>query len=98
MGAYDQALPLYQRALGIYEKALGPAHPETATGINNLARLHQAMGAYDQALPLYQRALDIRERRWGRNTPPPPSASPTWPGFTRLWAPMTKPCPCNSGL
>ena len=33
-------------------------HPDTATSLNNLAVLYQAMGAYDQALPLYQRALE----------------------------------------
>ena len=44
LGAYDQALPLYQRALGIFEKALGPEHPETATGLNNLARLLSGHG------------------------------------------------------
>ena len=37
MGAYDQALPLYQRALKIREKALGPEHPDTAISLNNLA-------------------------------------------------------------
>ena len=43
--------------------------PETATGLNNLARLYQAMGVYDQALPLYQRALKIRERVLGPEHP-----------------------------
>ena len=69
LGAFEKALPLYQRALDIYEKALGPEHPETATGLNNLARLHQARGAYDQALPLYQRALQIREQVLGPENP-----------------------------
>ena len=85
MGAYDQALPLYQRALKIREKALGPEHPDTANSLNNLALLYQAMGAYDQALPLYQRALKIMEKSWARSTPIPSSASAiwvlcTWPG------------------
>ena len=57
MGAYDQALPLYQRALAIRKKSLGPEHPDTANSLNNLALLYQVMGDYEQALPLYQRAL-----------------------------------------
>ena len=44
MGAYDQALPLYQRALTIREKALGPEHPNTATRLNNLALLYEVLG------------------------------------------------------
>ena len=37
MGAYGKAEPLHQRALAIREKALGPAHPDTAQSLNNLA-------------------------------------------------------------
>ena len=69
MGAFDQALPLYQRALKIREKALGPEHPDTAASLNNLAALYWAMAAYDQALPLYQRALKIREKALGPEHP-----------------------------
>ena len=69
MGAYDQALPLYQRALTIREKALGPTHPDTAAGLNNLAGMYETMGAFDQALPLYQRALGIYEKALGPEHP-----------------------------
>ena len=69
MGAYDQALPLYQRALKICEKALGPEHPDTATSLNNLALLYQNMGAYEKALPLFQRALKITEKALGPEHP-----------------------------
>ena len=83
MGAYDQALPLYQRALKIWEKALGPEHPDTATSLNNLAELYQALGAYDQALPLYQRALKIREKALGPEGPGA-GAPGRGPGVRRL--------------
>ncbi|MGH2522350.1 MAG: tetratricopeptide repeat protein, partial [Anaerolineales bacterium] len=62
MGAYGQAEPLYQRTLVINEKALGPAHPDTALSLNNLAQLYQDTGAYGKAEPLYQRALAIYEQ------------------------------------
>ena len=88
MGAYDQALPLYRRALKIREKVLGPEHPDTATSLNNLAMLYQAMGAYEQALPLYQRTLKIIEKVLRPGAPPyrrQPSTIwglCTWPGKT----------------
>ena len=58
-----------QRALAIREKALGPEHPDTATSLNNLAVLYEAMGAYAQAEPLFQRALAIREKALGPEHP-----------------------------
>ena len=61
MGAYGKAEPLYQRALAIDEKALGPAHPDTAGNLDNLAQLYTTMGAYGKAEPLMQRALAIYE-------------------------------------
>ena len=49
MGAYDQALPLYQRALQIYEKVLGPEHPDTATSLSNLGYLYLLLKDFQQA-------------------------------------------------
>jgi CHAT domain-containing protein len=69
MGAYSKAEPLYQRALAIYEKTLGPEHPNTATSLNNLAELYDAMGAYGKAEPLSQRALAISEKVLGPEHP-----------------------------
>ena len=69
MGDYAKAEPLYQRALAIREKALGPEHPDTATSLNNLAVLYEAMGDYAKAEPLYQRALAIREKALGPEHP-----------------------------
>ncbi len=36
-GKLDEAEPLYRRALAIFEASLGPAHPDVATSLNNLA-------------------------------------------------------------
>jgi signal transduction histidine kinase len=44
---------------------LGPAHPDYATSLGNLAGLYYSKGEYDRALPLYERALAIREQVLG---------------------------------
>src|SRR5262249_39310648 len=44
-GDFMGARPLYERALAINEKVLGPEHPETATSLNNLARLLHDQGS-----------------------------------------------------
>jgi hypothetical protein len=36
-GELGEAEPLYRRALAIDEASLGPAHPDVATDLNNLA-------------------------------------------------------------
>ncbi|MFN8477104.1 MAG: tetratricopeptide repeat protein [Kouleothrix sp.] len=56
---------MYERALAITEQALGPAHPDTATSLNNLAPLLQAQGDFDAARPYLERALAIREQALG---------------------------------
>ncbi len=62
---YAAAEPLLQRALDIREQALGPAHPDTALSLNNLAMLPFHRGNYAEAEPLLRRALDIREQVFG---------------------------------
>jgi hypothetical protein len=47
--------------LAIHEKALGPAHPDQAISLTNLARLYQEHGQYAAAEPLVTRALTMRE-------------------------------------
>jgi len=59
------ARPLFERALAIGEKALGAEHPDTATGLHNLASLLQAQGDLAGARPLYERALAIYEKVLG---------------------------------
>ena len=69
MGEYAKAEPLLQEALRIRQKVLGPEHPDTATSLNNLAALYQAMGEYAKAEPLYQEALRIRQKVLGPEHP-----------------------------
>jgi tetratricopeptide (TPR) repeat protein len=66
---YAEAEPLFQRALAIEERGMGPDHPDTATGLNNLALLYKSQGRYGEAEPLYRRALAIREKASGPDHP-----------------------------
>ena len=68
-GDLARARPLHERALAIYEKVLGPEHPDTATGLNNLAGLLEAQGDLTRARPLYERALAIYEKVLGAEHP-----------------------------
>ena len=63
------AEPLYQRVIAIFETALGPAHPNVATSLNNLAELYRAQGKYADAEPLYQRSFWIFLQRLGPEHP-----------------------------
>ncbi|MCP9826459.1 CHAT domain-containing tetratricopeptide repeat protein [Synechococcus sp. EJ6-Ellesmere] len=56
-GAYADGAELWQRILAWSEKALGPAHPFTATSLNNLAFLYASQGAYAKAEPLLLRGI-----------------------------------------
>jgi tetratricopeptide (TPR) repeat protein len=67
--AYSAARPLLERALAIREKALGPEHPDTATSLNNFARLLKEQGDLAAARPLVERALAIREKALGPEHP-----------------------------
>jgi CHAT domain-containing protein len=60
---------LYQRSLKIREKQLGPEHPDTATSLNDLALLYQAMGDHGKAEPLFLRSLKITEKQLGPEHP-----------------------------
>ena len=44
-------------------------HPDTATGLNNLAELYRTQGRYSEAEPLYKRSLLIREQQLGADHP-----------------------------
>ncbi len=58
---------IYRQALQIRERSLGPAHPDVASSINQLAELLKSQGKYDEAEPLFVRALEIREKVLGMN-------------------------------
>jgi len=66
---YREAEPLHVQALKIVEKQLGAMHPDTATGLNNLAALYRAQGRYEEAEPLFMRALAICEAQLGAMHP-----------------------------
>ncbi|HEY1349238.1 MAG TPA: tetratricopeptide repeat-containing protein [Ktedonobacteraceae bacterium] len=61
----SEAEVLYLQALAIREQVLGHEHPDTATSLNDLARLYRMQGKYTQAQPLYQPVLAIREHVLG---------------------------------
>ena len=69
MGRYQEALPFFVKALAILEKSLGPAHPNVAPILNNLALLYVTQGLYTKAEPLYERSLKIREKSFGPEHP-----------------------------
>ena len=62
---YDEAIPLAERALALREKALGPADPQVAGTLANLAVLYLAKGKFDKSEPLYLRALSLYEQARG---------------------------------
>ncbi|HNP88741.1 MAG TPA: tetratricopeptide repeat protein, partial [Kouleothrix sp.] len=68
-GDFNAARPLYERALAIHEQALGPAHPDTAQSLNNLAGLLYAQGDFNAARPYLERALAITEQARGPGHP-----------------------------
>jgi CHAT domain-containing protein/tetratricopeptide (TPR) repeat protein len=51
--------------LAIREKVFGPDHETTATSLNSLASLYQAMGEYGRAVPLAERSLAIKYKTLG---------------------------------
>jgi tetratricopeptide (TPR) repeat protein len=53
--------PYLEQALAIYREVLGEKHPDTATSLNNLGMLLQAMGDYAGARLYFEQALAILE-------------------------------------
>jgi tetratricopeptide (TPR) repeat protein len=64
-----EARKILERVIAIREKVLGPVHPDTASGLNDLARLLHNLREYDAARPLCERSLAIRERVLGADHP-----------------------------
>ena len=50
-GRYPEAVPLAEKAVELAKRVYGPEHPYTATSLNNLGELRQAMGEYPKAEP-----------------------------------------------
>ena len=61
-GKYREAIPLAEQAVATARRLHGPEDPATATSLNNLALLYQAMGAYARAEPLLEEALRLRQK------------------------------------
>src|SRR3972149_4631639 len=68
-GQYAEALMVAEEAVKVAEKTFGKDHPNTATSLNNLAKLYYAQGKYDEAEPRYKQALLIREKALGKDHP-----------------------------
>jgi len=68
-GRYPEAVPLAEKAVELAKRVYGPEHPYTATSLNNLGELRQAMGEYPKAEPLLQEALRIRQKVLGPEHP-----------------------------
>ncbi len=68
-GQYQSALPFAKKALSLAEREFGPAHPFTATMLNNVGEIYRQLGVYAQAEPLHKRALAIREKVFGPRHP-----------------------------
>ena len=61
-GDYKKAESYALRAVDVTEKARGPEHSETATCLNHLAEVYEAMGDKTKAQPLRERASKIRTK------------------------------------
>jgi CHAT domain-containing protein/Tfp pilus assembly protein PilF len=68
-GKPAEAAKTYEVALAKAEKAYGKAHTTTATLLNNLAVIYNAMGECAKAEPLLKRSLAIQEAKLGKGHP-----------------------------
>jgi tetratricopeptide (TPR) repeat protein len=65
LAAFPESLAQTERALAIRRRTPGSTHPDTLTGINDLAGLYKSLGRYDEAESLYQEALAGRRAALG---------------------------------
>ena len=61
----DKAMDLFRRSLAIRTAARGWDHPEVATTLNNMGRIHVQRDEFEEALTYYEEALEIRRARLG---------------------------------
>jgi tetratricopeptide (TPR) repeat protein len=60
------ALPLFEESLAMLRRLWGGRdHSDVSAGLNNLARVLQALGRLDDALPLYEESLAVARRLHG---------------------------------
>src|SRR5436305_2077015 len=60
---------MFRQALGLRETVLGKEHPDTLTGMNNLAVVLRGQGKYEQEEEMYRQALGLRETVLGKENP-----------------------------
>ena len=68
-GKFKEAIPLAEKLVVLTKRAKGGEHPDTATSLNNLAMLYQAMADYVKAKLLFKEALEIRQKVLGQLHP-----------------------------
>ena len=66
---YDESETIYRLALSGFEKTFGPAHPEIATTLHNLAAVLAIRGDWAGADRHYRRSLAMKETLFGGDHP-----------------------------
>jgi tetratricopeptide (TPR) repeat protein len=66
---YPEAEERFQRALAMRRKVLGPAHPDVAGTMVNLALMYDTLGRRGEAVPIYREAISILEQALGPDHP-----------------------------
>ncbi|BCS32403.2 hypothetical protein TBR22_A16170 [Luteitalea sp. TBR-22] len=65
---YEEAVGCFERAVDIFERANGPAFPDTATALRNMALAWKRLGDLERMAEAWQRAEDV-ERAAQRRRP-----------------------------
>ena len=86
-----------RQALAHPQEVLGEEHPAYANSLNNLALLYRAPGEYAKAEPLFRRRSRSAKRCWARSTPTTPTASTTWPCYTKTRGTTRRPSRSTAG-
>ena len=69
LGYPDRAIGLFTKACATLAAVLGPDHPETLTGMNNLALSYHDAGRNDRAMKLREETLALMRARLGPDHP-----------------------------
>jgi CHAT domain-containing protein/tetratricopeptide (TPR) repeat protein len=64
-GKFEAAIPIAERVVALREHVRGPAHPEVAQALEDLAALYREQGVHDKAEAAALRSLGIREKAHG---------------------------------
>nr|MDQ3370745.1 tetratricopeptide repeat protein [Myxococcota bacterium] len=68
-GRRAEAIEIQERSLAMFEATVGPAHPDVALPVTDLAGLALELRQLDRAVKLYRRGLAIREQALGAEHP-----------------------------